>query len=240
MLETEFARGKDRTFFLAKVSFWCIIIMQHNESEIVAKKRLALILSVFIIMQHNESEIVAKKRLALILSVFFLAQSAAFSQDFLPRTTPVNPTAKVSLNKPEISFLKKYDFYILCTALLVYKLDVIERRSKGSIVEEVDGQYDGTFFRLSDIDFDLANIDYFRNKGYTRYYPFRVNNVPYIIRIFRTDEKVFQPDVEVIYEGNVKNPAVTFQILKGVNAILEQCRLKPHEMPSYNQADSCP
>ncbi|NQT23254.1 MAG: hypothetical protein HQ579_07470 [Candidatus Omnitrophica bacterium] len=182
----------------------------------------------------------AKKTLALILSVLFLAQSAGFSQDFLPRTTSVNPTAKVSLNKPEISFFKKYDIYILCMSLLIYKLDVVERCSKETIKEEITSQYDNAFFSLSGIDFDLDNLDYFRKKGFTRYYPFRVNDQPYIIRIFRSDEKTFQPDVEVLYEGNVKNPAVTFQILKGVNAILKQCRLRPHEMPSHNQAQISP
>ena len=125
-------------------------------------------------------------------------------------------------------------------ALLIYKLDVVERSSKETIKEEIISQYDNAFFSLSGIDYDLDNIDYFRKKGFTRYYPFRVKDTSYIIRIFRSDEKAFQPEVEVLYEGNVKNPAVTFQILKGVNAILETCRLKPREMPLYTEADACP
>ena len=32
----------------------------------------------------------------------------------------------------------------------------------------------------------------------------------------------------VLLEGTVKEPAVTFQILPGVNAILEQCSIRPH------------
>ena len=177
-----------------------------------------------------------KKNLSLILAFLFLVQGAAFTQDLLPGTMSFKPASKVSLNKPEISFLKKYDIYIFCTALLIYKLDTVQRYPKAIIKEKITNQYNNSDFGLSDVNFDLDNIDYFRKKGFTRYYPFYVNGEPFIIRIFRTDEKHFQPDpdIEILYEGSVKNPPVTFQILKGVNAILEHCRLTPQQMPSQS------
>ncbi len=178
--------------------------------------------------------------MCLILAFLFLVQGVAFTQDLLPGTILIEPALKVSLNKPEISVLERYDIYILCTALLIYKLDTIEKCPKGIIKERITSQYDRSFFDLSGINFDLENIDYFRKKGYTRYYPFYVNGKPFVIRIFRTDEKYFQPDVEILYEASVKNPPVTFQILKGVNAILEHCKLKPQQMPSEHQTEIYP
>ncbi len=181
-----------------------------------------------------------KRRLAIILAFLFLAQSLGVTQDLLPGTISIEPTSKVSLNKPEISFLKKYDIYVLCLGLFIYKLDVVEKCSKNEIKQRIMNQHESAFFDLDGIDFDLENIDYFRKKGFTRYYPFNVHRKPYIIRIFRTDEKYFQPDVEILYEGSIKTPPVTFQILKGVNAILEHCQIKPQKMPSTLQSDISP
>ncbi|MCK4462771.1 MAG: hypothetical protein KAU58_00495, partial [Candidatus Omnitrophica bacterium] len=164
----------------------------------------------------------------------------AFTQDLLPGIISITPAAKVSLNKPEISVLKRYDIYILCMGLLIYKLDAIEKCPKDIIKQRITSQYDRSFFDLSGVNFDLENIDYFRTKGFTRYYPFYANEKPFVIRIFRTDEKYFQPDVEILYEGSIKNPPVTFQISKGVNAILEHCKLKPQQMPSQSQAETYP
>ncbi len=174
------------------------------------------------------------------MALLFLVQGVAYTQDLLPRTISSEPALKVSLNKPEISTLERYDIYVLCTALLIYKLDTIEKCPKDIIKERLTGQYEESFFDLSSVNFDLENIDYFRKKGFTRYYPFYVNGKPFIIRIFRTDEKYFQPDVEILYEASMKNPPVTLQILKGVNAILEHCKLKPQQMPSQSQAEIYP
>lgn len=177
----------------------------------------------------------SKKRLHLILALLFAVQSTAFTQDLLPRTVSVEPASKVSLNKPQTPFLNKYDIYILCMALLIYKMDVVERYSKDEIKEKMAEQYDNSFFNLAGVNFDLENIDYFRKKGLTRYYPFYINEKPFVIRIFRTDEKHHQPEVEVLYEGSVGEPPVTFQILKGVNAILEKCQLRPQNIPTESQ-----
>ena len=181
-----------------------------------------------------------KKRLAIIFAFLFLIQSVAYTQDSLQWTSPLDPTSKVSLNKPEISFLKKYDIYILCLGLLIYKLDVVERYSKSEIRERIKEQYENAFFDLDGIDFDLNNIDYFKRKGFTRYYPFNVLGKPYIIRIFRTDEKHFQSKVEVLYEGKVRNPSVTFQILKGINSILSDCKIRPQKSLTQSKSSVSP
>lgn len=173
-----------------------------------------------------------KKKMCVILAFLFLVQGAAFTQDLLPGTISITPASKVSLNKAEI--------YILCMGLLIYKLDTIERFSKDVIKERITSQYDRSFFDSSGVNFDLENIDYFGKRGCTRYYPFYVNEKPFVVRIFRTDEKHFQPDVEILYEAGMENPPVTLQILKGVNAILEHCRLEPHQMPSQSQAEIYP
>lgn len=181
-----------------------------------------------------------RKRLCLILALLLMVQNVALAQDLLLGTFPIEPTSKVSLNKPEISFLKKYDIYILCTALFIYRLDAIERNPKNIVKEIIKDHTDEADFRLSDVYFDLENIDYFGKRGFTRYYPFYVHGQPYIIRIFRTDEKHHQPEVRVLYEGDIKSPPVSFQILEGVNAILEQCNLGPQEMPSPNKSEIYP
>lgn len=87
-----------------------------------------------------------KKRICLILAFLFLIQGAAFTQDLLPGTTIMEPALKVSLNKPEISVLERYDIYILCTALLIYKLDTIEKCPTDIIKERITSQYEESFF----------------------------------------------------------------------------------------------
>ena len=162
-----------------------------------------------------------RKNLALIIAILILAQYSALPQELYPGTISLNPTEKVSLNKPEISFLKKYCINVLCLGLLIYKLDAYECLPKDRIKETIAAQHDNVFFELAGVDFDFDNIDYFNKKGFTRYYPFYIQGKPFVIRIFRTDEKYFQPDVEILYEGKVQNPPVTFQIL-GNNPVIEE------------------
>ena len=181
-----------------------------------------------------------RKSLALIIAILILVQYSALPQELYPGTISLNPTEKVSLNKPEIAFLKKYDIYVLCLGLLIYKYDVLDKCSKDEIREGIARHKENNFFSLSGVDFDLDNIDYFNRKGFTRYYPFYIQGKPFVIRIFRTDEKYFQPDVEILYEGKVQDPPVTFQILEGVNTILNDCRIGPSSMPASSKAITSP
>lgn len=104
-------------------------------------------------------------------------------------------------------------------ALLIYRLDAVERLPKSALLERLDPIQADTFAKLTGVEFDLDKVD-LGKKGWTRYYPFSLNGNDYFIRIFRSDERYYQPKVEVLMEGRVKNPSVTFQIIRGVNSIL--------------------
>jgi len=117
-------------------------------------------------------------------------------------------------------------------------MDVYKRHAKDEIVKMMSEFEGNKFFSLDMIDFDVDNIHYFGKKGYTRYYPFYVNKRPYILRIFRTDEHHFQPDVEILYEGKMSSPAVTLQILDGVNCILKDCDMAPRAKYSQRLVES--
>lgn len=81
--------------------------------------------------------------------------------------------------------------------------------------------------RFPEVRFDLDRID-MGKKGWTRYYPFSISGKDFIMRIFLTREYLFQPKAEVLYEDTTGDKELTFQILPGLNKILEGCRIKPH------------
>jgi len=170
---------------------------------------------------------------AIMLCILFLVQSLAYPQELLHRTLPLNPQTKVSPNNVKLAFLQKYD--VLCMALLIYKLDAVERSPKEVVKESIMREYDRAFFNLTGVKFDLEHID-LGKKGWTRYYPFSVHGEWYIMRIFKTEERVYQPEVSVLLEGDIEDPKVTFQILPGINRILEQCKIKPHDLLFSPQA----
>lgn len=166
-----------------------------------------------------------RKKAVGLLVFLLLVQMLAHPQEMLPGTSQLLPQTKVSLTNPEITFFQRYD--ILSLALLIYKLDAIERYPKEVVKETIMRDYDRTFFTLTGVRFDLEHIDIGR-KGWTRYYPFVIHDKLYLIRIFKTEERAYQPDVEVLLEGQLNDPDVIFQILPGVNSILKECRIKPY------------
>lgn len=163
-----------------------------------------------------------KKRLSVILTVFFLAQAILPLQSFSATLTPLTE-AKL----PNSCFKQLYN--ILCLSLAIYKLDALQNCSK----EYIARMYETSLFN-SEVKFDLANIDTGR-KGWTRYYIFGVGREQFIARIFLTAERFYQPQVTVLYEASVANPAVTVQVLPGLNTILEQCRMKPNTFLSSSR-----
>lgn len=190
-----------------------------------------------------------KKKLAIVLIVLFLVQNVTFAQELLPRTLPLNPHARVSLNKGRLSFSQKYDavWDVLCMALLIYKLDALKKYSKDVVKESIMNEYDRAFFNLAGIKFDLDNID-IGKKGWTRYYPFHIGDKSYVIRIFRSEEQAYQPKLTVLLEGTVgikgryngtdKKIPVTFQILPGVNAILKKSKIEPQKLSPAPSAEA--
>lgn len=117
------------------------------------------------------------------------------------------------------------------TGLSIYKLDAIEKYTKEMII--TNSQYGA---RNSLIRFDIENID-IGKKGWTRYYPFSIGDKNFIMRIFLTEELQYQPNVRVLYEGTIEEPAVTFQILPSLNDILLDCKIKPFRTYSTTLVD---
>lgn len=173
-----------------------------------------------------------KKRVPLVVAIFFLVQSIASSQAISLETWTLNPPTKVSLNKSDICF--KYLFETIYSALSLYRLDTIERYSKDALIRE----YGNTIFN-PEVRFDLEHID-IGKKGWTRYYPFSIGGRHFIIRIFLTDELTYQPKVMVLFESAIQNPAVTLQILPGLNEILRDCRIRPHDFYPVSPAATSP
>lgn len=164
-----------------------------------------------------------KRRLSIALTVFFLVQVILPIRSFSATGSPLSE-AKL----PNSCFKQLYN--ILCLSLAIYKSDALQNCSR----EDIARMYGNSLFN-SEVRFDLANID-MGKKGWTRYYLFSVGEEQFIARVFLTAERPYQPKVSVLYEASVMNPAVTVQVLPGLNTILEQCRIKPHVFQPLSRA----
>lgn len=157
-----------------------------------------------------------KKRLSIAAAMLFLVQLILPAQGLCEEAAILNPAAKI----PSVSFRQVYG--IMCMALSIYNLDAVKNRSKEDIVRIYNAIPPDPAAR-----FELNNID-MGKKGWTRYYPFLIGKKYFIARIFLTNERFYQPKAPVLFEAYIANPAVTIQILPGVNEILENCRIRPH------------
>ncbi len=166
----------------------------------------------------------------MILAVFLLVQHVHLHQ-VSAGTCLLSPPTKVSLKETDLCLRSLHN--VIHAALVIYKLDAIQRCTKDEIVKKCSGAFTG----LSDVRFELDHIDV-RSKGWTRYYPFSVGRKNFIIRIFLTEELAFQPKAAVLYEGAVDFPRVTFQILPSINETLKTCRIRPYITYAASQADA--
>jgi len=173
---------------------------------------------------------VNRKKWSIILAIFILVQDAAISSSAFPAINYPLTQIKVYQNSVDRSFKKIYDS--VCMGLAIYKSDVINRSSKEDLINIFS-----RIVSIPGIKFDLENIDILK-KGWTRYYPFSIDGKSFIMRIFLTAEKLYQPSVTVLYEGSVENPAVTFQVLPSLNEILADCKIAPRRTYSTHQVDS--
>lgn len=169
-----------------------------------------------------------KKKVSVILAIFFLVQAIPFSQGLSQENCLLNPPTKVSLAEPDIYLQQRY--YVVCLALSIYKKDAFE---KGS-VETLIGQFGDRSFNQR-VRFDMSHM---KRKGWTRYYPVFIDEKPFIVRVFLTEELIYQPKVKVLFEASIKNPPVTLQILPGINAVLADCKIKPYNTRLSSQVDS--
>ncbi len=174
----------------------------------------------------------SKKKWSLLLAIFFLVQSITSSSILSFENSPLNPPTNIDANYSDGVVKKIYN--AICLGVFLYELDTIGRLSK----EEIERSYPGSLLN-SEVRFDLANMG-LGKKGWTRYYPFSVGNKAFIMRIFLTAERAYQPSVPVLYEGALADPAVTFQILPSLNEILSDCKIKPLKLYYSSAASRSP
>lgn len=171
-----------------------------------------------------------RKRVPIILAVFFLVQVIASSQVSPQETCILNPPTKVSLNNSDIPF--EYLVETMSLALWFYKLDAIERYPKDALIRK----YGGTIVNPK-VRFYLERGG---KKGWTRYYPFSIGRRHFIARIFLTEERPYQPEVPILFESVMQNPAVTVQILPSLNEILKECKISPRDLYLSSPAATSP
>ncbi len=167
-----------------------------------------------------------KKKVPILLGIFFLVQVTS-SYSLSTETYPLNPQTKVSQHEANVPFQQVHDTVYL--ALAIYKADAINGESR----EEIARRFGAALFgRTVQFDFNLMDLG---KKGWTRYYPIYIADKPFIVRVFLTDEYAYQPKVPVLFEAAMTNPAVTIQVLPGVNSILKDCRIKPYRIYSDSE-----
>ncbi|MDP3791416.1 MAG: hypothetical protein Q8R38_05195 [Candidatus Omnitrophota bacterium] len=169
------------------------------------------------------------KRWLIFLIVLFLMQFAILSEVLSDTNFPLTQIKVDSVSSDK--FFKKI-YESACIGLSIYKLDVMEKYTKERLAAVFHaGGGNGL------IKFDMNNVD-MDKKGWTRYYPFSIYGKDFIMRIFLTEEKRYQHSAPILYEGNIQNPAVTFQVLPSLNEILSDCKIKPHRTYSTRSTDS--
>ena len=170
------------------------------------------------------------KLVPLAICLFLVHTQITASSD--SGTFSINPAKRVSPTEISIKEIFAKEFNILAFALGMYHSDAVERLSKNAIKEKFAGELDSCESEF-DVSFDLENMDFGR-RGFTRYYPFSVNGRDYIIRIFDIREKGYLSDFEILCEGEFEDSKLGFQILPGLNELLEQ--RKPEKLRIYNPA----
>ena len=168
-----------------------------------------------------------KKKWSVLLVIFFLVQYSAPTQIF-PAENVLSPQIRINSNSPDFCFKKRFD--LINAGALIYKLDVIEEKTKQMVIKGF-----GEVSLGSDIKFDLKNI-HMGGERWVRYYPFSIGGENFIMRIFLTELPHSQVEAKkILYEGKLKKPAVTFQVLpfSFLNDILPECKL----IKTYSSAE---
>lgn len=161
-----------------------------------------------------------RKNVSLLVTAVFLMQMIVLVGVSAESSFLLSPPTKIDNNNPNIVLMCKND--IIRASLFVYHLDAFERRPKKEIAEA----YGAALSAFPHIVFDLEHID-LGKKGWTRYYPVSVGNEHLIVRIFLSEERFFQPDVQVLEEILIKKLGVTVQILPGINEMLKNHPIGP-------------
>jgi hypothetical protein len=166
------------------------------------------------------------------LILFFLVQGISIP-GLSAETLSLNPPTRVSLNESQLCIKNICDIYYL--GLFIYKMDAKNRQSKDDIIDK----YSGFISNFSSVKFDLEHMD-IGKKGWTRYYPFSINGMNFIARVFLAREHQFQPKVKVLFEAATSDSELIFQVLPGVNDILADCSIKPYNLYPRHETELSP
>jgi len=162
------------------------------------------------------------KGIIIFVCLFLVQTQVARAQDL--GTSSLNLIKKVSPTNLHVKEVFAYEFNILAFALGMYQMDIEDYLSKEDIKEKLIKNQSFCKEQFN-ITFDLDNID-FNKKGFTRYYPFTMNDRSFVIRVFNINEKYYLPDLEVFYEGVFEDSEVGFQIIPGVQEIIASQKIK--------------
>ncbi len=163
-----------------------------------------------------------------MIVVFFLVQIASSGRVSWAQDAALSPPILIT----EHYFKEVYA--AVSVAIAAYKSDAVD----GNASEEIMDRYGGEIPGL-DIRFDFKGRGIFK-KGWTRYYPIVIHDERFIVRIFLTEEGVYQPQLPVLFEVEIRDPAVTCQILADINSILSDEKIEPHRISSERQAARSP
>lgn len=165
-----------------------------------------------------------KKRLLPIIGAFFLVQIALSGRALQAQDSALSPPILIT----EHYFKEVYA--AVSVALEVYKSDTVDGNKREDIADKYGGRIPGL-----DVKFDFKDAGMLR-KGWTRHYPVVIHDERFIVRIFLTEERVYQPQLPVLFEMEIRDPAVTCQILADINSILGQENIKPYRLSSERLA----
>lgn len=178
-----------------------------------------------------------RNKLLIIGVCLFLVQSFVFASPVF-RTIPLQNQPNVSPLEAEKNSYFFKSFNVLTFALGIYKLDVKQHLSN-EIIEEKLAKSLVTCKEKFGITFDLYKVKCDK-KSSVRYYVFTVDEKDFIIRFFDLKEKNSMPKLEVLYEGVFGNSKIGFQVLPGLNTMLEDKKIEKIILPFPTLAFSCP
>ncbi|MBU0881336.1 MAG: hypothetical protein KKE81_03965 [Candidatus Omnitrophica bacterium] len=164
-----------------------------------------------------------KKRLLSLIVVFILVQIASSGRVSQAQNAALSPSILVA----EHYFKEVYA--AVSVAIEAYKSDAIDGNTRKEIVSKYGGEIPGLGIR-----FDFNRTDMVK-KGWTRNYPIVIHDERFIVRIFLTEERAYQPQLPVLFEMEIRDPAVTCQILADINSILSDENIEPYSISSERQ-----
>ncbi|MFH0763612.1 MAG: hypothetical protein V1927_01240 [Candidatus Omnitrophota bacterium] len=169
-----------------------------------------------------------KKRLSIVLAIFFLAQAVSLPQNLGAEIYALNIPSRIA-----DPYFRNMNI-AADVALSIYKKHELGKISKEDIARKFSG---GTINEY--VQFDLGDLRLGKG-GCTRYYPVSILGEDFIVRVFLSDEEVFQPKVKVVFEAKIENPGITCQIIPNVRAILKDCKIEPHRIYNNTEAARSP